>query len=66
MRIFTDLNLDGRSATRARPRLGDWGPDNVPTTRWKKWQRVLVPLAFVLAAIAVIALGTYFYRALTG
>lgn len=66
MRIFTDLKLDGASSTRARPNVGEWGPHLVPTTRRKRWQRIYVPLAFLLAATALIVLGYVFYIALTG
>lgn len=50
---------------RAQPRVGDWGPQKVPTTRAKKWQRVLVPIIAVLLAVGVFFLGRMFYLALT-
>ncbi len=65
MRVFTDLNLNGKSPLRARPRIGDWGPEKVPSTRWKKWQRVLAPLIAVLLAVGVFFLARMFYLALT-
>lgn len=65
MRVFSDLNLNGKNPMRAQPRLGDWGPQKVPTTRWKKWQRVLVPIIAVLIAVGVFFLGRMFYIALT-
>lgn len=66
MRIFTDLRLDGDATARARPRIGEWGPEQVPSTRWKRWQRVLAIVVFVVALIAVVLLGWYFYNALMG
>ncbi len=50
---------------RAQPRVGDWGPEKVPSTRLKKWQRVLVPIIAVLLAVGVFFLGRMFYLALT-
>lgn len=66
MRITSDLNLNGTSPTRAQPRVGEWGPVKVPSTRFKKWQRVLVVLAFILVVVATVFVGRYFYKALTG
>ncbi len=65
MRVFTDLNLNGRNPLRAQPRVGDWGPEKVPSTRFKKWQRVLVPIIAVLLAVGVFFLARMFYLALT-
>ncbi len=65
MRVFTDLNLNGKNPMRAQPRVGDWGPEKVPSTRLKKWQRVLVPIIAVLLAVGVFFLGRMFYLALT-
>ena len=65
MRVFTDLNLNGKNPMRAQPRVGDWGPEKVPTTRFKKWQRVLVPVIAVLLAVGVFFLARMFYLAMT-
>ena len=65
VRVFTDLNLNGKNPMRAQPRVGDWGPEKVPSTRFKKWQRVLVPIIAVLLAVGVFFLGRMFYLALT-
>lgn len=65
VRVFTDLNLNGKNPMRAQPRVGDWGPEKVPSTRLKKWQRVLVPIIAVLLAVAVFFLGRMFYLAMT-
>ena len=50
---------------RAQPRVGDWGPQKVPTTRSKKWQRVVVPIIAVALAVGVFFLGRMFYLTLT-
>lgn len=65
MRVFSDLNLNGKNPMRAQPRIGDWGPEKVPSTRGKKWQRVLVPIIAVLLAVGVFFLGRMFYLAMT-
>ena len=65
VRVFTDLNLNGKHPMRAQPRVGDWGPEKVPSTRFKKRQRVLVPIIAVLLAVGVFFLGRMFYLALT-
>ncbi len=65
MRVFSDLNLNGKNPMRAQPRIGDWGPQKVPSTRVKKWQRVLVPIVAVLLAVGVFFLGRMFYLAMT-
>ncbi len=65
MRVFSDLNLNGKNPMRAQPRVGDWGPQKVPSTRVKKWQRVLVPILAVLLAVGVFFLARTFYLAMT-
>ena len=62
MRIFTDLNLNGTTPARVQPKVGEWGPLLVPTTRAKKRMRIWVALAFVLAVTALFLLGWFFYR----
>lgn len=64
--IFTDLKLDGTASAQARPNVGDWGPVGVPTTRRKRWERALVPVAFFFALTGLIALGFFFYKSLGG
>ncbi|MDO5735124.1 MAG: hypothetical protein Q4P15_01465 [Propionibacteriaceae bacterium] len=65
MRVFSDLNLNGKNPMRAQPRIGDWGPQKVPSTRLKKWQRVLVPVIALLLAVAVFFLARMFFLAMT-
>lgn len=65
MRVFSDLNLNGPSPMRAQPKVGEWGPEQVPGTRFKKWQRVFVPLIAIALAVGVFFLGRMFYLMLT-
>lgn len=65
MRVFSDLNLNGPSPLRAQPKVGEWGPQQVPGTRWKKWQRFLVPIVAIALAVGVFFLGRMFYLMLT-
>jgi len=66
VRVFSDLNLNGSTPLRAQPRVGRVGPELVPSTRWKKWVRVLVPVITVGLAVAVFFLARTFYLILTG
>ncbi|WP_091968255.1 hypothetical protein [Propionibacterium cyclohexanicum] len=65
-RFFSNLDLDGGAPVRARPRLGEWGPELVATTRRKKRLRVWAAAVFVLAASLVGVLMYVFYRILMG
>ena len=66
MGFFTNLNLDGQTPERTRPRVGEkqWAPNGVPTTKRKKVQRVLAPVAFVVALAVLVGVGYYFFRIL--
>ncbi|MGK2308593.1 hypothetical protein [Cutibacterium sp. V947] len=66
MGFFTNLNLDGQTPKRTRPRVGEerWAPTAVPTTKRKKVQRVLAPIAFVVALAMLVGVGYYFFRIL--
>lgn len=66
MRVFSDLNLNGQAPTRAQAGRGSWGPTGVPTTRWKKIQRIIVPIITVAIAVGLFFLGRMFYLLLTG
>jgi hypothetical protein len=61
-RVFTNLDLHEDVPVRARPRIGEWGPQGVPTTRSKKTSRVVVPILFLLAASAAVTLGYLVFR----
>lgn len=64
MGFFTNLNLDGQTPVRTRPRVGEeqWAPAAVPTTKRKKTQRVLAPIAFSVALAVLVGVGYYFFR----
>lgn len=64
--IFTDLNLNGDTPPRVQPRLGIWGPTEVPTTKRKRWMRLWVLLAFLAAFAAVLGWGYYIWRSMQG
>ena len=66
MRGFSDLDLNGSSAVRVQPKVGEWGPERVPTTQAKKRLRIWTSLAFVAALCTLCGLGWYFYRILNG
>lgn len=65
MRIFSNLNLNGRSPARVQPKVGEWGPQLVPTTAAKMRMRIWASLALVLGIAALFGLGYYFYKAIT-
>ena len=64
MGFFTNLNLDGQTPVRTRPRVGEeqWAPAAVPTTKRKKAKRVLAPIAFSVALAVLVGVGYYFFR----
>lgn len=66
MRIFSNLNLNGRTPARLQPKVGEWGPQMVPTTAAKKRMRIWAALALTIAMVAVYCLGWFVYRQLTG
>ena len=45
--LNSKLNLNAGAPPRVWPRLGEWGPANVPSTRQKKRMRWFVALGFV-------------------
>ena len=65
-RLFSDLNLNGSTPSRVRPKLGEWGPTEVPGTRAKKRQRRLVPFVLAAAMLVLFLTGWYNYYLLTG
>lgn len=66
VKIFSDPDLHGRTPDRVRPRLGEWGPSMVPSTRAKRRQRVLVSIGFVVALTVLSVTWWLFYLAMTG
>ncbi len=65
-RPFSNLNLNGRTPPRVQPRIGEWGPVMVPSTRQKKRMRVYVTLALSAAMLACFLLGWLVYYLMTG
>jgi hypothetical protein len=65
-RIFSNLNLNGAAPPRVQPALGDWGPEQVPSTRAKRRMRIWVGLALLGAMLAIFLLGWYVYHLMTG
>ncbi|MEL4504595.1 hypothetical protein AAEX63_05735 [Luteococcus sp. H138] len=66
MRGFSDLNLNGTAPARVQPKVGEWGPERVPTTQAKRRLRIWVSLAFIAVVAALCGLGWYFYKKLNG
>jgi hypothetical protein len=66
MRVFSNLNLHGSTPPRVQPKLGEWGPEKVPTTRQKKRMRIWVPLALLAGLLAIFLLGWLVYFLMTG
>lgn len=52
--LNSDLNLNVGAPPRVRPRLGEWGPQEVPATKQKKRMRWYTILA-LLAVVAVLS-----------
>ena len=65
-KIFSDLNLNGATPPRVQPKIGEWGPAKVPSTKQKKRMRIWVGLVLLGAMIAIFLLGWYVYHAMTG
>ncbi len=65
-KIFSNLNLNGATPPRVQPKIGEWGPDQVPSTKQKRRMRIWVGLALLGTMIAIFLLGWYVYHAMTG
>ena len=65
-KIFSNLNLNGATPPRVQPKIGEWGPVKVPSTKQKKRMRIWVGLVLLAAMIAIFLLGWYVYHAMTG
>ncbi|MGY4720462.1 hypothetical protein [Naumannella huperziae] len=63
---FSDLNLNGPTPARVRPKLGEWGPTEVPGTKAKRRQRRLVPFVFAAALLMLFLTGWLNYSLMTG
>jgi hypothetical protein len=65
-KIFSNLNLHGATPPRVQPKIGEWGPLKVPSTKQKRRMRIWVALALLGALIAIFLLGWYVYYVMTG
>ncbi|SDB85376.1 hypothetical protein GA0111570_10550 [Raineyella antarctica] len=65
-KLFSDPDLHGDAPARVRPRLGEWGPTLVPSTRSKRRQRVVVSVVFVVALAVLVTAWWVFYWMMTG
>lgn len=64
--LNTDLDLNGASSPRVRPRVGEWAPADVPSTRAKRNQRWWTITVSTLVLAAVIGFGYFAYLMLRG
>lgn len=64
--LNSNLDLNGQVSPRVKPRVGEWAPADVPTTRRKQWQRWLAILAAVAVLAAVVGFGYFAYLQLRG
>lgn len=64
--LVSNLDLNGPVSPRVKPRVGEWGPVDVPTTRSKRMARWKVIAAAVIALAAVVAFGYFAYLQLRG
>ena len=64
--LDSNPDLRGQASPRVMPRIGEWGPSDVPTTRQKLRQRWLTVLALVAVVIALTAFGYLAWLQLRG
>ncbi|HHU39498.1 MAG TPA: hypothetical protein GXZ45_09500 [Propionibacterium sp.] len=64
--LNTDLDLNGSASPRVRPRVGEWAPADVPSTRQKRNQRWWTLVAATAVLVAVVAFGYFAYLMLRG
>ena len=64
--LNSNLNLNGRVSPRVMPRIGEWAPDDVPSTRGKRRMRWIVLGLLLAVTTALVLLGWYAYRVLMG
>ncbi len=65
-KLFSDLDLHGDVPPRVQPRLGEWGPTMVPTTRAKRRQRRLVAVVFAICVVVAVVAWWVLYWSMTG
>ncbi len=59
--LNSNLNLNEGAPARVMPRIGEWGPLEVPATRQKRRMRWWVTLIFVAVLIAVVGYGYWIF-----
>lgn len=59
--LNSKLNLNAGAPPRVWPKLGEWGPAEVPSTRQKKRMRWLVGLGFFAAGVVLFLYGWYIF-----
>ena len=64
--LNSNLNLNGDASPRVRPRVGEWRPADVPTTRSKRHLRVWTIVAATAVLTVLVAFGTFAYFQLRG
>lgn len=64
--LNTNLDLNGSVSPRVKPRVGEWAPAEVPSTRQKRNQRWLAITVATIVLIALVAFGYFAYRMLRG
>jgi hypothetical protein len=62
--LNSDLNLNVGAHPRVQPRLGEWGPLDVPATRQKRRMRWWTLLALLGVTAAVVGYGYWIYTML--
>lgn len=64
--LNSNLNLNAGAPPRVWPKLGEWGPSEVPSTRQKKRLRWWVSLGFVAVTAVLFAYGWYTFTMMSG
>lgn len=59
--LNSNLNLNAGAPPRVQPRIGEWGPQQVPATRRKKRMRWWVSLALLGVVALLFGYGYYVY-----
>ena len=59
--LNTNLNLNEGAPARVMPRIGEWGPLEVPATRQKRRMRWWVILTFVGVLAVTVGYGYWIY-----
>lgn len=62
--LNSNLNLNEGAPPRVMPRIGEWGPLEVPATRAKRRMRWWVILLVVGVAAAIVGYGYWMYTLL--